>query len=347
MEPAPHTPGKIRVMVADSSRIHTQLLSGILRGDPDLEVIFWDTEPATLVSTAVTHDVEVLAVSSNWAGNVRDGIEVIREISSAKPETKIVVLLDSRNNELVLEALRAGARGIFKKDSSLEMLRKCLHAVHRGEIWIDSGDLARVIDELASIPSISRIQPQRLENLSQRECEVVDWLVQGLSNREIAQQMGLSQHTIKNYVFRIFEKMGVSNRVELLFFVLSESRSMDPEVSNDTLLQDQVQDVKLPALIEEAKQGSLTAQVALAEAYAKKRRSAFDAGSAYTWYLIASERMAEAQAAIAKTLTTSEFEQCEKEAKRWLAETKRNPPSISPPEAKVLRLKSVRNARSS
>jgi two-component system, NarL family, nitrate/nitrite response regulator NarL len=347
MEPAPHTPAKIRVMVADSSRIHTQLLSGILGRDPDLEVICWDSEPATLIPTAIAHDINVLAVSSNWNANVRDGIEVVREISSATPGTKVVVLVDSQNNEVIIDFLRAGARGIFKKNSSLEMLRKCLHAVHRGEIWIESGDLARVIDDLASIPSSSRIQPKRLENLSQRECQVVDWLVQGLSNREIAQQMGLSQHTIKNYVFRIFEKMGVSNRVELLFFVLSESRSTAPEVSDNTLLQDQVQDVELPVLIEEAKQGSLTAQVALAEAYAKKRRSALDAGCAYKWYLIASERMAEAQAAIAKTLTRSEFEQCEKEAKRWLAETKRNRPSMSHPEAKVLRLKSVRNTRSS
>ncbi|MGE5057566.1 MAG: LuxR C-terminal-related transcriptional regulator [Acidobacteriota bacterium] len=334
-------------MVADSSRLHTQLLSGILERAPDLEVIFWDSEPATLVPTATAQAVDVLAVSSNWNGNARDGIQVVREISSARPGTKVVVLLDSRNDDLVLESLRAGARGIFKKDSSLDMLRKCLHAVHRGEIWIDSGDLARVIDALASIPSTSRIQAKRLENLSQRECEVVDWLVQGLSNREISQQMGLSQHTIKNYVFRIFDKMGVSNRVELLFFVLSETKSMDPEVSKKTLAQNQVEGDELPGLIDEAKKGSLMAQVALAEAYTKDCRNAPEAAIACKWCLVASERIAQVRADIARMLTANEFEQCEKEASLWLAETKHNFSPISHPEAKVLRLKSVRNARSS
>src|SRR5581483_7136633 len=241
--------------------------------------------------------------------------------------------------------LRAGARGIFKKDSSLEMLRKCLHAVHHGEIWIDSGDLAHVIEALASTPSTSVIKSKRLENLSKRECEVVEWLVQGLSNREISERMGLSQHTIKNYVFRIFDKMDVSSRVELLFFVLSESKGSNPEVTNDAHSQDQLGGGRLPVLIEQANNGSLMAQVALAETYSKMRLSAHDAANACKWYLIASERIAEAQSAIAKALTASEFEQCEKEARAWLGKLTHKTRSGKDREAKVLPLKSVGNAR--
>src|SRR5581483_7570334 len=240
MEPARPVSRKIRVMVADSSRIHTQLLSAILERDPDLDVVPWDCEAPTLIPTALEQDIDVLAVSSTWNGTVGDGIQLVREVSSVKPGIKVVVLLDSQQNELVLNCLRAGARGIFKRDSSLEMLRKCLHAVHRGEIWIDSGDLAHVVEALASTPSTSVIKSKRLENLSKRECEVVEWLVQGLSNREISERMGLSQHTIKNYVFRIFDKMDVSSRVELLFFVLSESKGSNPEVTNDAHSQDQL-----------------------------------------------------------------------------------------------------------
>jgi len=162
--------------------------------------------------------------------------------------------------------------------------------------------------------------------------------VQGLSNREIAERMGLSQHTIKNYIFHIFDKMGVSNRLELLFFVLSDTKSANQEVSKTSLPQDHRS--KLPAMIEEAKKGSLVALVSLAEAYAKQGRSADDAANACKWYMIASERMAEAQAAIAEALTASELQKCEEEARLWLAKVKDF-------EAKLFPVKAVRKTRAS
>jgi two-component system nitrate/nitrite response regulator NarL len=322
METARGLSMKVRVLVADSTRIHTELLSDILERDPDLQVISWDYSRSTLVPTALANDVDVLAVSSALSGNIGDGINVVREVCAAKPGTKVVVLLDSHRDELVLDSLRAGARGIFSKESSLDMLRKCLHSVHRGEVWVDSRGMSLAIEALASAPSAAVLKANGLDKLSKREYQVVEWLVQGLSNREISKQMILSPHTIKNYIFRIFDKMGVSSRGELLFLILNQNngnKREDTELSSRTALPD---DRTISKLIEEAEQGSPTAELALAHAYALRRDNPQNVLSAYKWYLIVSERIAQAQSVLAKTMTAEELEEGEREARLWLARMK-------------------------
>jgi len=313
---------KVRVLVADNTRIHTELLCGILERDPDLQVISWDYGRSTLVPTALANDVDLLAVSSALSTTNRDGVDMIREVCAAKPGIKVVVLLESHHDELVLDSLRAGARGIFSKESSLEMLRKCLHSVHRGEIWIDSRGMSLVVEALASAPSTAVLKANGLDKLSKRECQVVEWLVQGLSNREIAKRMTLSPHTIKNYIFRIFDKMGVSSRVELLFLILSQNNDNKHGVMEPSSRFGLLDDRAIPKLINEAEQGSPTAELALAHAYALRGDNPGNVSSAYKWYSIVSERIAHAQSLLAKEMTAEEVEESEKDARFWLARMK-------------------------
>ena len=322
METASGLSTKVRVLVADSTRIHTELLSGILERDPDLQIISWDYGRSTLVATALSNDVDVLAVSSALSSNIRDGVDMIREVCAAKPGIKVVVLLESHHDELVLDSLRAGARGIFSKESSLEMLRKCLHSVHRGEIWVDSRGMSLVVEALASAPSAVVLKAHGLDKLSKRECQVVEWLVQGLSNREISKRMSLSPHTIKNYIFRIFDKMGVSSRVELLFLILSQNNDNKREDTERSGRFDRLDDRAIPTLIDEAEQGSPTAELALAHAYALRSDKPENVSSAYKWYSIVSERITHAQSLLAKKMTSEELEESEREARFWLARTK-------------------------
>lgn len=322
METANGLSRKVRVLVADGTRIHTELLSGILERDPDLQVVTWDYGRSTLVPAALANDVDVLAVSSALSGDVRDGVDVIREVCSAKPQVKVVVLLESHQDELVLDSLRAGARGIFSKESSLDMLRKCLHSVHRGEIWVDSRGMSLVVEALASAPSTAVLKANGLDKLSKREHQVVEWLAQGLSNREISKRMALSPHTIKNYIFRIFEKMGVSSRVELLFLILSQNNDNNREGTDLSSTSGRLDDRAISKLIREAEQGSPTAELALAHAYALRRDNPGNVSSAYKWYSIVSERIAQAQSVLAEKMTAEELEESEKEARFWLARMK-------------------------
>lgn len=323
METARGLSTKVRVLVADSTRIHTELLSDILERDPDLHIISWDYDRSSLVPAVLANEVDVLAVSSALNSNIGDGVNVVREVCAARPGAKVVVLLDSHQDELVLDSLRAGARGIFSKDSSLDLLRKCLHSVHRGEVWVDSRGMTLALEALAAAPSAAVLRANGLDKLSKREYQVVEWLVQGLSNREISKRMTLSPHTIKNYIFRIFEKMGVSSRVELLFLILNQNNGNKREEMELSSRSGLLDDRAIAKLIEEAEQGSATAELALAHAYALRRDDPGNVASAYKWYLIVSERIAQAQSVLAKMMTAEELEESQKEARYWLARMKR------------------------
>ncbi len=216
---------RIRILIADNSRIHTQLLSEALKQDPSLEVASWDLDPAGLIAAVQAQSIDVVAVSSAFTGLGVGALEIVRELRSLRPETKTVVLLDSQKNEDIVSVFRAGARGIFSRDSSLEMFCKCMHKVYEGEIWAEGLALSFAIDALASAPVIRAAGKNGMKLLSKRELQVVQCVVQGLTNREIAKQMNLSQHTIKNYLFHIFDKLGASNRTELLLMTLYQNNN--------------------------------------------------------------------------------------------------------------------------
>jgi DNA-binding CsgD family transcriptional regulator len=132
------------------------------------------------------------------------------------------MLLDSSKREAVLQAFRSGARGIFSRHDSVETLCKCVRTVHQGQVWANSQQMSYAVEALASSPTVRAVDANGLNLLSKRELDVVRSLAEGLTNREIAERLGLSQHTIKNYLFRVFDKLGVSSRLELLFMTLAQ-----------------------------------------------------------------------------------------------------------------------------
>jgi DNA-binding NarL/FixJ family response regulator len=314
---------KARVLVADSSRIHTQLLSEILGRDSELEVINWEFDRTAIVSTAIDRQANVLALSSGLNGSASESLSVIKQTLASKPKTNIVVLLDAHQEEAALDFLRAGVKGIFPREGSLDMLRNCLHVVNRGEIWLDSRCLSIVIKFLVSVPTAPHLKANGMETLTKRECEVLQWLVQGLSNREISDNMELSPHTVKNYILRIFDKMGVSSRAELLFLILSQSQGNGDgrQISTKALGSASIDDSTLSMLSQEAENGSPIAQLGLAQAYAVRPDHPGNFSSAYKWYRIVSERIARANSVLAKTMTQKELEETEKEARTWLTRT--------------------------
>ena len=166
-------------------------------------------------------DLALLSVNLDESAPV--GMETLRQFHDAHPKTPAVIVLDSPKRELVLEAFRAGARGIFSRHESLDTLCKCVRVVFEGQVWATSREIRIALDALSSAPTIRALNAGGLSLLSQRELQVVHHLAEGLTNREIGARLGLSRHTIKNYLLKIFDKLGVSNRVELLFLTLSQS----------------------------------------------------------------------------------------------------------------------------
>jgi DNA-binding NarL/FixJ family response regulator len=138
------------------------------------------------------------------------------------PEIPKILLLDSCDRNLVISAFRSGARGIFTvNDSNLRLLCKCILRVAAGQIWANTEQLGYVIDLMSEVPSLRVLNSRGAPLLTPREEQVVALVAEGLANRQIARELNLSEHTIKKYLFRIFEKLGISTRVELVLYAVN------------------------------------------------------------------------------------------------------------------------------
>jgi DNA-binding CsgD family transcriptional regulator len=161
--------------------------------------------------------------------------------------------------------------------------------VHQGQIWASSRELAFAVEALAAAPAVRAVDANGFDLLSKRELEVVQCLAEGLTNREIAERLGLSQHTIKNYLFRVFDKLGVSSRIELLFMTLSQAST--PHSTSQHSAEDGHDDPDhhqtMAGIYQKAaEQGLPGAQIRLAQMYLQGRGVPKDLVSAYMWYLV-------------------------------------------------------------
>jgi two-component system, NarL family, nitrate/nitrite response regulator NarL len=325
---------QIRVLVLDSSIIHTQLLADALRRDRALDVLSIDSAKP-VAKTVIERSIDVLVIGTHVEEQSCRGFEVLREVRSSRPDTRAVVLLDSSKPQVVLEAFRSGARGVFSRSESIDKLCKCIRCVHNGQIWANSRETSLALEALASTPTLNPVDANGLSLLSKREKEIVQSLAEGLTNREIAQRLSLSQHTVKNYLFRIFDKLGVSSRVELLFMTLSQENSSQTVFSGflknctDGSLTDESM---LSECQQSAEQGSPIAQMILSQLYWTRRANATDVLMACKWCLIASAQISRISKTFSKTMTMEQLLYAEKMATDWLRKTQKiTPTPISEP----------------
>ena len=170
------------------------------------------------------HDIDVVVIGARLEEGVLAGFDIARQIRHSHPRLSIVMILDSSSPTMVVEAFRSGASGVFSRDQSSDLLCKCIHAVHQGQVWANSSQLRFIIDALGTVgragPVPKAIGPRGTGLLTKREEGVVHLVAEGLTNRDISQQLNLSEHTVRNYLFRIFNKVGTSNRLELALYAI-------------------------------------------------------------------------------------------------------------------------------
>jgi len=211
---------RIRVLAADNTSMNTQLLVEAL----GREAQFLMTQPVAKeveIPVAVKRErVHVALISARQGNDTRAGFGLSREIRTSSPATRVIMLLDSPERTQVIESFRAGARGVFCRTDSLKQLAKSIRCVHEGQIWASNGEMNFLVEALAEPAPLSFLSVNGHALLSAREMDVVRCVAEGLSNREIAQRLNLREHTVKNYLFRIFDKLGVSSRVEVVLYAL-------------------------------------------------------------------------------------------------------------------------------
>jgi DNA-binding NarL/FixJ family response regulator len=213
----------IRVFVADGNAMACQLMVRALEQSRErIEVLGSASDPVEILKGLAEHPSDVAIISADLKNGPITGLGVVKQARASYPHTRIIVLVDSPERALVVEGFRAGADGVFSRAEPFEMLCKCIRAVGAGQIWANVNQQRFIIEALAAGA------PQPLKGasganlLTKREEELVRLVAEGLTNREISRELGLTEHTVRNYLFRIFNKLGTSNRLELALYVIKQ-----------------------------------------------------------------------------------------------------------------------------
>jgi DNA-binding NarL/FixJ family response regulator len=208
----------IRVFLADPKPIENQLLAGALQHH-GFEVVSSDADPDAVLSVLQSSSIDVVIVSCAEGDSGAPEMATLRMLHAAYPRIPKVALINADERESVVQAFRAGARGIFcLAASSFQLLCDCIRRVHGGDIWASGHQLNYLLESVCQIPGLRVLGAAGQNLLTYREQQVVALVADGLSNRDVATELGLSEHTVKKYLFRIFDKLGISNRVELVLY---------------------------------------------------------------------------------------------------------------------------------
>jgi DNA-binding NarL/FixJ family response regulator len=172
------------------------------------------------------HKVQVALVSEDLEDGPQAGIKVLQALRDSYG-VPAILLLQSGSAERVVNAFREGARGIFYRSHSLEALSKCIRMVHKGQIWASNEDVEHLVNALSDLRRVQISNVNGIRLLTEREEEVVHFIIDGLKNSEIAEKLDVKEHSVRNYIYRIFDKLGVSSRVELILYAFSQRQRRD------------------------------------------------------------------------------------------------------------------------
>lgn len=268
----------------------SQLLAESLGRNPRFEIT-GVAAAEDILSLAGSRKADVAVISLDSDSARKKGLQVTRTLNARQPDVRIVVLLDVSARESVIASFRCGAMGVFCRTEPVSELVACIERVSRGEIWAGPSHSQFLLEALRSAPSCEGIDAGKVGLLSHREVQVAECAAQGQSNKQIADQLGLSEHTIKNYLFRIFEKLGVSNRFELLFLLFKECNAQATGrggVPFGTQIGHPIE-----TYLKAAEEGSVAAQFVVGLAHLEGYCVEKNGLSAYYWLRVAEENSCE------------------------------------------------------
>jgi DNA-binding NarL/FixJ family response regulator len=193
----------IRVLVVDDQRLVREGLSALLELVEDLQLVAVAADGDQAIALADEHSPDVVLMDLRMPG--MDGVEATRQIRRQHPDVQVVVLTTHADDDSILAALRAGARGYLTKDAGVTEIARAVTAAHGGQALLDPQVQARLLNSLAG---------DRPGPLTGRETEVLALIAEGLSNTQIAERLVVSEATVKTHVNRIFAKIGARDRAQ-------------------------------------------------------------------------------------------------------------------------------------
>jgi two-component system, NarL family, nitrate/nitrite response regulator NarL len=212
------TKGKtpVRILIADDHAIFRDGLRKLFDGTDEVEIIGEASNGNECIKMLAKLKPDILLLDLRMPE--KDGLGVLEEINFDSMPTRVIVLTAAEDDRDVVRAMRLGARGVVLKQSASDLLLKSIKKVHDGEIWLDNRMTAEVIDAFKRSAEAGQRRDKPL--LSDREKEIVQLVAQGFRNREIGEKLFISEQTVKNHLHNIFDKLGVSDRLELALYAI-------------------------------------------------------------------------------------------------------------------------------
>jgi DNA-binding NarL/FixJ family response regulator len=220
----------ITVLIADSNRMQAQLLISALRRRSEFRISTCPVDVTSMLRAVASTPANVVVLSLNHSVEVAAQMTAMRRIHISHPAIAKVLLVESYDRDLVVSAFRSGAHGIFCiSDTRFRLLCRCIQRVADGHIWANTEQMTFLVDLVSKVPSLRVLNSRGRQMLTPREEQVVALVAEGLSNRDTARELSLSEHTVKKYLFRIFDKLGISSRVELVLYAVNHGAPLQAE----------------------------------------------------------------------------------------------------------------------
>ena len=212
---------KIHVVVIDDHPLFREGVANTLEVEPDIEIVGQGESAEDAIGLVYDLLPDIILLDIDIPGG---GLKAAQTIALACPVTKIVMLTVSEEEDHLIAALKAGARAYILKGVTARELIRILRAVYAGEAYVTPTLAASLLLELTGALPGSRPPASQLEELTDRERQILEGVASGLSNKEIGQQLALSEKTVKHYMTNILQKLQVRNRVEAALLVQRNSR---------------------------------------------------------------------------------------------------------------------------
>lgn len=211
---------QVRIVVADDHPVVRFGVKNMLMGEPGFEVVGEAADGEMAITETIELEPDILLLDMQMPK--LPGLEAMRAIMSRSPRVKIILLTSTISTQQIIEALQIGARGIVLKDTVAGDLGESIRAVLSGDYWIGGQRVANLLAALHDLMQQAAAVPEKKTyGLTPRELEVVTCIVEGCSNKDIARQFSISEETVKRHLSNIFDKTGVSTRLELALFAIS------------------------------------------------------------------------------------------------------------------------------
>ncbi|HEY1987239.1 MAG TPA: response regulator transcription factor [Terracidiphilus sp.] len=228
----PNKPGVIRIVLADSQAIYRVGIRKIFALEDDLRVVAQADSLENLRAAIERYPTDVVLLEGALLAGTAN---VIPELLQVAPQLKLIVQAVSADESHTVELYRRGVRGIISRSISPDLLVRCVRRIAAGETWIDNQSVNWVIEAYRA-QAAALVSPKSQPRLSPKELAIITCITQGKRNKEIAFQLGTTEQVIKNYLRKIYDKLGVSDRLELALYCL-HNKIIQADADEESLAQ--------------------------------------------------------------------------------------------------------------